>query len=183
MFNLDVGKLSGYKTLIYLFTVVSLIIPGIGYIYITNKGLFGDIETTKLILLSIFYSFPLYLFGFMGAIGDLKIDPPKKAQKKIKDRELIMMWGASVISIFSFYAVILGLFYIYLVSNTPVFSNLTWNSYMLPFVYLFGSIFSLSMVLSALIKANSQKIIKRINRAKVSISKFIEKLRKKRKTP
>ena len=179
---IDVDKISGYRALIYIFTVVSLIIPGIGYIYITNKSLFADIETTKLILLSIFYSFPLYILCFMGAMENLKIDPPKETHEKSKDLELMIMWGASILSTYSFYGAILVLFYISLLLNIPLFSNISWNIYLLPFVYFVGFLFSVFVVLIALGKANSQKITKSIDMAQVYISKFIEKLWEKRKT-
>ena len=98
----DILKIPERKVLVYIFTIGSLIIPGIGYIYITNYGLFRDLEITRLILLSIFYSFPLYIISLIGASGNTSADPPKQR----KDKGLVIMWISSIISLFSFYTTI-----------------------------------------------------------------------------
>lgn len=168
---IDLGKIAGHRVIIYIFTVVSLIIPGIGYIYITNESLFSNLEITRLILLSLFYSLPLYLICFMASMFSAIDNPPKYVRS---DPDLQMMWRASIFTLFSFYAAMV--MYRYPGSNIPLFLNS-----LLHLMYFVGFLLSVGTALLTQIDANSQKIIKRIDGVQVSISKFVGQLRKKRK--
>lgn len=64
--NLD--NIPPSKAFTYLVLGLVLIIPGLSYIFLRKNELFLDLNFGKLIILSVFYSFPLFIEGLFYVI-------------------------------------------------------------------------------------------------------------------
>ena len=93
---IDLSKMTGDKVFIYLLTIIALIIPGFGMIYLTNFELLRELELLRLIILSIFFSMPLFVFGII--VGSVAVQEVVK-----KDDFFRVLLGASFVTIISFF--------------------------------------------------------------------------------
>jgi len=64
----NLNNLKESKVFTYLFMALALIIPGAGYIYLTDIKLFLKIDILKLLILSMIYSTPLFFEGFVYSL-------------------------------------------------------------------------------------------------------------------
>jgi hypothetical protein len=97
---MDISKLSGERLVTFLFGLLALTIPGAGYLFLANKELFFSLDNTKLLLLSIFYSFPLFIFGVICYLN-VKWDKLKTDKDLYFDLIIFSSWFALVCFFFS----------------------------------------------------------------------------------
>lgn len=95
-----IEKLNSEKLFSYLIFFCSIIIPGVGLIYITNPILFFRIETLKLVLLSILYSLPIVLASTILVVAFSIINKEKRTKDFSYELTLI-----GVFSLFMFFLV------------------------------------------------------------------------------
>jgi hypothetical protein len=62
---LNLGKIDPGNFIAYLLVILSLVIPGAGYIYIAQNDLFFDLSISRLTILAIFYSLPIFIMSLM----------------------------------------------------------------------------------------------------------------------
>ncbi len=116
MLNINLDKIPGDKFLTYIFVLFALIIPGFGYLYYNKFELFLDLELTKLLILSIFHSLPLFVSSIIivnsGKIFEKDLE---KLRKKKKDVNFKILLSASLFTILIFF---LLLFISYITSQS-----------------------------------------------------------------
>ncbi len=103
----NLEKLKGYQILSYLFLFLALTIPGVGYLYLSEYEKFLNLEFGKLMLVSIFYSFPIFVFGVVDYFFNEKGYSSRKAKsknlKKQMDEIVLALYYISAFTLVSFY--------------------------------------------------------------------------------
>ncbi len=112
-------NLSSSKFFTYLLILIAIVIPGLGHIYLSQYELFLKLDVYKLLLLSIFYSSPLFIMGIFYLI----IQDNSKTKNK-EDYYRIMINNCSTF-ILVVYFLSLGWFY-----YTDELSNLMQKAYL-----------------------------------------------------
>lgn len=79
----------------YVFIMLALILPGFGIIYLSNKELFESLATIKLIILSLFYSLPLFLIFYLP----LSVPDGLSFSKDKKDKSLEVLYSTAFSSL------------------------------------------------------------------------------------
>ena len=90
-------KLTKEQVFVYLFLTLGLILPGMIFLYIQNQNFF-QIETIKLIFLSIMYSLPIYMTNAI------------MMSTKSNEDEFMILGGSGYITLFSLF-ISIALFY------------------------------------------------------------------------
>lgn len=99
---LDLSRVKGYRFLSLLMASLALIIPGSGFIAITNFPLFVSLDTPKLILLSLLYSVPSFsIFLF------LSYQIPRNNDKR--DTDFLDLWTTGIGTLASFFIAVVVL--------------------------------------------------------------------------
>jgi len=117
--NLNLEKISFIKFITYTFLFLALIMPGFGYLYLSNLELFMKLDFMKLIFLSILFSIPLFIIGLI--ISTIKLDEIKKD----KDR-FALIFVASVFTLTIFF---LAIFFNIPLDNYLKNIDLIWRIY------------------------------------------------------
>lgn len=99
MFNFDLTKISIHKLFFSVLTILSLIIPGFSYIFLQKYILYINLDISKILLLSIFFSLPVFFINITGEYFLLS----KGVEKNIE----LATFSAMVSSLFSVYATII----------------------------------------------------------------------------
>ena len=102
---IDIDKFSGNLILVYSLVIFALIIPGMGYVYIHENDAFNNLELVKLILLSVFYSLPLFLSCLLISSNG------HSAFEEGKSHGMLYLWKTSIY-VFSAFFTLLGAYYL-----------------------------------------------------------------------
>lgn len=131
-----IEKLKGYQLLSYLFLFLAIVIPGVGYLYLVEYEKFLSFEFGKLLLVSMFYSFPIFTFGIVDYVLHTKSTASKKVKSKgaqaKKDKIITAFYDISVFTLVSFYLSV----FVYLFTSL----NLLYWMYFIPPLFLFARV-------------------------------------------
>ena len=157
----NLEKLSGDKLLTYIFLILCLILPGFGYLHLTNDNYFQKLDFVRLIILSIFYSTPLFLMAFAGVISH-EVNNPRKTSKKRKSAEedefLELILLSSFTSLLYFFGSLLLYFFINFLLSISWISYLTnVQIHLAYFVYGFAGFMPAVEIIKNIIKSISKK--------------------------
>lgn len=101
----DLGKIKPDHLMAYLFICLGLVVPGVGYIYLTDPQLFYNLDFAKLLLLTIFYSLPIVLSAFLISTTEHLIEN----EKPIDTKQLLAATG--LLSLLLYYILSLTYFW------------------------------------------------------------------------
>ena len=90
--------ISGERLIAYLFIILALVVLGAGYFHITSPELFKIYPLYKTLFLSIFYSLPTFVMGFLVVIYNINY------YKDFLNNIFIILFLTSVFSIILLFA-------------------------------------------------------------------------------
>ena len=130
----DLYKLEGDKFLSYLLILLSLFIPGIGYLYLTNNLL--TLPWIQMIFISVFFSLPLFILALFNSTHYFKKELDKI--KKKEDFFVSLILVSSLLALVFFY---FSLVFFYLFLSQGIKMNIIIFIYGLPSLFfLWGGI-------------------------------------------
>jgi nicotinamide riboside transporter PnuC len=130
MVSIPLDKIPGDKIRTYLFLLLALTIPGVGYLYLDKTQIFFSTDILRLIILSIFYSVPILIIGITFQVTDSEYEKEKnKLMEEKKDISERLMFLSSSFVLISFFGAIL------IVKSDPT-ADLGTMMYIVPIVLL-----------------------------------------------
>lgn len=90
MFSFNLDNVRDKRLLGYFIFIIGLIMPGFGFLYLTNLPLFLQLDYIRLFMLSLFYTLPLILINFL----ETTISAPEDDDQVIVDMSAIKSVGS-----------------------------------------------------------------------------------------
>ena len=114
----DFFRIDGERLLMFIFLFLALLFPGIIFMYLFKYEEFLKIELWQFIFISLFYSVPLFIFGFVYNFSNNQIQEKETKEKRNEKIENIIFQTSYQLVIISFGALIL-----YYIFSLPALTN------------------------------------------------------------